>query len=108
MKKKQHQNFDLETHIINLLDNLKGKLGYPQVLKDNLIQQRMWLAGRNSAVRKVRHHLRKNISNPLPYIKESPSRFFNSEEGRLWLEGYHAVLRYVDEDVNRLIQRIIA
>ena len=93
------------TNLLKLVEytgTLCGKIPVPEY---NINQKFAWISGRTQGAIKVRNIIRHSPSEKLPFLTQEPEEITNEygKNAKYWLEGYNAVVTYVEKRINSLI-----
>jgi len=92
---------NMTTQLLELVEDLRGKIEMPEI--SNSYHRAVWIMGRDAGANKVRTHVRHNMNEPLPYLKQAPKAFrqqLGQTGADIWLNGYNASVEYVERKVN--------
>ena len=92
------------TQLLNIVEDLRGKIEMPEISDAYL--RTVWVMGRNAGANKVRTHVRHNMNEKLPYLKQAPKALrqqLGQTGADVWLNGYNAAVEYVERQVNVLV-----
>lgn len=92
------------TQLLNIVEDLRGKIEMPEI--SDPYHRIVWVMGRNAGANKVRTHVRHNMGEKLPYLKQVPDAIrqqFGQTGADVWLNGYNAAVEYVERQVNVLV-----
>lgn len=92
---------DMTTQLLSIVDDLRGKIEMPEITDAYL--RIVWVMGRDAGASKVRAHVRHNMNEKLPFLKQPPKALLQQlgQSGAdVWLNGYNAAVEYVERKVN--------
>ena len=89
------------SNLLNLVEDFRGNIEMPEISDAYL--RTVWVMGRNAGANKVRTHVRHNMGEKLPYLKQAPKALrqqLGQTGADVWLNGYNAAIEYVERKVN--------
>lgn len=89
------------TQLLALVENFRGNIEMPEISDPYL--RIVWVMGRDAGANKIRAHVRHNMNEKLPYLKQAPKALLQQlgQTGAdVWLSGYNASIEYVERKVN--------
>ena len=92
---------NITNQLLNMVEDLRGKIEMPAISDPYL--RTVWVMGRNEGAIKVRDHVRHNMSEKLPFLKQAPKELrqqLGQNGADVWLKGYNAAVEYVERKVN--------
>lgn len=95
---------NMTTELLNLVEDLRGKIEMPEITDSYL--RMVWVMGRDAGASKVRTHVRHNMNERLPYLKQAPKALrqqLGQTGSDVWLNGYNAAVEYVEVKVNAMM-----
>lgn len=89
------------TSLLNIVEDFRGNVEMPEISDPWL--RIVWVMGRDAGAAKVRNHVRHNMGEKLPYLKQAPEALrqqLGQTGSDVWLSGYNASIEYVERKVN--------
>ena len=95
---------NMMTELLDLVEDLRGKIEIPEITDAYL--RMVWVMGRDAGASKIRTHVRHNMNERLPYLKQAPKALrqqLGQTGSDVWLNGYNAAVEYVEVKVNAMM-----
>lgn len=92
---------NMTNQLLNMVEDLRGKIEMPEI-SDSYLRV-IWVMGRDAGANKVRTHVRHNLNEKLPFLKQAPKALrqqLGQTGSDVWLNGYNASIEYVERKVN--------